>query len=304
MISEETDYRKDTSENSDGLVFVREDMGMIIRKIVITGGPCAGKTTALSWIQNAFTKRGYRVLFVPETATELITGGVAPWTCGTNLDFQKCQVRLQVEKEAVFLRAAKTMDADKVLIVCDRGVLDNRAYMSKKEWQEVLKDFGSNEIDLRDGYDAVFHMVTAAKGAVEAYTTANNAARYETVEQAAEMDDKDTRRVEVEQRLTQDDYLKYLMDADTTARPIRKTRYCLAQDHFYFEIDVYPEWTKQAVLEIEIRDEGEKVTFPEGIEIIREVTGDSAIRTILWHTRWCRRMKSETQTEHYVTLSI
>ena len=29
-----------------------------ITKIVITGGPCAGKTTAMSWIQNAFTKKG------------------------------------------------------------------------------------------------------------------------------------------------------------------------------------------------------------------------------------------------------
>ena len=54
---------------------------MEIRKIVITGGPCAGKTTAMSWIQNEFSKLGYTVLFVPETATELISGGVAPWTC-------------------------------------------------------------------------------------------------------------------------------------------------------------------------------------------------------------------------------
>ena len=46
-----------------------------ITRIVITGGPCAGKTTAMSWIQNAFTKKGYLVLFVDETATQLMTGG-------------------------------------------------------------------------------------------------------------------------------------------------------------------------------------------------------------------------------------
>ncbi len=51
---------------------------MGITKIVITGGPCAGKSTAMSWVQNAFTNMGYTVLFVPETATELIGGGVAP----------------------------------------------------------------------------------------------------------------------------------------------------------------------------------------------------------------------------------
>ena len=163
---------------------------MQIRKIVITGGPCAGKTTALSWIQNEFTKRGYRVLFIPETATELISGGVAPWTCGSNADYQEGQVHLQLEKEGVFEKAAATMDADKILIICDRGVLDNKAYMNDGEWTEVLNRLGLNEISLRDTYDAVFHLVTAAKGAQEAYTLANNVARYETVEQACEMDDR------------------------------------------------------------------------------------------------------------------
>ena len=73
-----------------------------ISKIVITGGPCAGKTTGMSWIQNAFTERGYTVLFIPEIATELISGGVAPWTCGSNGEYQKCQLKLQMEKEKVF----------------------------------------------------------------------------------------------------------------------------------------------------------------------------------------------------------
>lgn len=109
-----------------------------IHKIVITGGPCAGKSTALSWIQNAFTQRGYTVLFVPETATELITGGVAPWTCGTNLDYQKCQMKLQMEKERLFMQAAHTMDASKILIVCDRGAMDNCAYMTQEEFAQVL----------------------------------------------------------------------------------------------------------------------------------------------------------------------
>ena len=100
---------------------------MEITKIVITGGPCAGKTTAMSWIQNAFTQKGYTVLFIGETATEFIRGGVAPWTTGTNVDYQKCQMRLQIEKERLFEQAARTMKADKVLLVCDRGALDNRA---------------------------------------------------------------------------------------------------------------------------------------------------------------------------------
>ena len=85
-----------------------EERKMKISKIVITGGPCAGKSTAMSWVQNAFTQMGYAVLFVPETATELITGGVAPWTCGTNAEYQKCQLKLQIEKENMFEQAART----------------------------------------------------------------------------------------------------------------------------------------------------------------------------------------------------
>ncbi len=163
---------------------------MEITKIVITGGPCAGKTTAMSWIQHHFSRMGYTVLFIPETATELITGGVAPWTCGTNLDYQKCQVRLQLVKEELFEQAARTMIADKILIVCDRGFMDNKAYMNDEEFAEAVASVGGNVVDLRDSYDAVFHLVTAAKGAVEFYTTENNAARYESVEEACAMDDK------------------------------------------------------------------------------------------------------------------
>ena len=45
-----------------------------------------------------------------------------------------------------------------------------------------------NEKDLRDNYDAVFHLVTAAKGAEEFYTLSNNTARTETVEEAMNLE--------------------------------------------------------------------------------------------------------------------
>ena len=163
---------------------------MKLTKIVITGGPSGGKTTAMSWIQNAFSKLGYTVLFVPETATEFITGGVAPWTCGTNLDYQKVQMRLQLEKERLFEQAARTMHSEKILLVCDRGAIDNKSYMNDEEFAAVLQDVGMTEQQLLERYDAVFHLVTAAKGAKEFYTYANNAARYESISQAVELDDR------------------------------------------------------------------------------------------------------------------
>ena len=352
-----------------------------ISKIVITGGPCAGKSTAMSWVQNAFTQMGYTVLFVPETATELITGGVAPWSCGSNGDFQKCLLGLQLKKEEVFEQAAATMPGEKVLIVCDRGALDNKAYMSGLEFAEALRCVGMSEVELRDNYDAVFHLVTAANGAAEFYTTANNAARRESKEEAIALDNKlisawtghphfrvidnssdfehkmkrligeitaflgepepfeierkylieypdiawlesnpncqrieiiqtylrsepgdevrvrqrgfgghyiyfqttkrkvsDLRRVEIERRLSQSEYLTLLMDADTTRRQIRKTRYCLTYEGQYFEIDVYPFWNDKAIAEIELSDEGQPIVIPKQLKVIREVTDDEAYK--------------------------
>lgn len=160
-----------------------------ITKIVITGGPCAGKTTAMNWIQNSFTRKGYTVLFVPETATELISGGVAPWTCGTNFEYQVCQMGLQRYKEETFQKAARTMPQEKILIVCDRAEFDNKAYMTEEEFARILQKMGFTEEEMYAEYDAVFHLVTAANGAEEFYTLENNAARYETVEQAVALDD-------------------------------------------------------------------------------------------------------------------
>ena len=123
----------------------------VIQKIVITGGPCAGKSTAMSWIRNAFTQRGYTVLIIPETATELITGGVAPWACGSNEEYQVCQVDLQLTKERLFVQAAESMAAEKILIVCDRGILDNKAYMTEAEFLAVQRALCGAEVGRVEG---------------------------------------------------------------------------------------------------------------------------------------------------------
>ena len=82
------------------------------------------------------------------------------------------------------------MCSEKVLIVCDRGMLDNKAYMSQSAFSQTLSELNLNEVEIRDNYDAVFHLVTAADGAEEFYTTANNTARTETPEQAIMLDRK------------------------------------------------------------------------------------------------------------------
>lgn len=351
-----------------------------ISRIVITGGPCAGKTTAMSWIQNAFTKLGYTVLFIDETATQLITGGAAPWLNTSARDFQLHLLELQLAKEKAFTDMAKTMKGSKFLVVCDRGAMDNTAYMSEQDFDWVLRQMKTNKILLRDSYDAVFHLVTAAKGAEKYYTVENNTARTETPEQAAALDDRliaawtghphfrvidnstdfenkmlrlikeisvflgepspmeierkfliarpslrdlesrphcervdiiqtylktenekeevrirqrgsngsfiyfmtskkpvsGIRRIETERRLSQDEYLALMVRADPAYRPIHKQRFCLSENGLYYEIDIYPEWKDKAIMEIELHSDEQPLTFPDGIEVIREVTGDPA----------------------------
>ena len=160
-----------------------------ITKIVITGGPCAGKTTGMKWIRERIAKLGYSVVFIPETATELISGGVAPWTMNTVLDYQLCQMKLQSEKERIFAEAAsKLSDADKILLVCDRGAMDNKAYMTDGDFKSALALLNIREEDMMKEYDAVFHLATAAKGGEKFYTLSNNEARTESVDEAVALD--------------------------------------------------------------------------------------------------------------------
>ena len=163
---------------------------MSVTKIVITGGPCAGKSTALARIRQEFTEKGYTVLVALETATELILGGISPSTLESRVEFQRYQLLLQLEKEKIYDRAARFLRTDKVLVVFDRGLFDGRAYVDEPDFEALLKEAGATEQELLAHYDAVFHLVTAAKGAEAFYTTSNNEARSETIEEAAAIDDR------------------------------------------------------------------------------------------------------------------
>ena len=161
----------------------------VITKIAITGGPCAGKTTALGVIRKMFPQRGYKVITVPEPATEFISNGIAPWDCSSSEEYQRCQMEVQLTREAMYERAARGMAEDKVLMVFDRGMLDNKCYMTAEEFDRVIADLGTTEAELVGNYDAVFHLVSAAKGAPEFYSKETNGTRYESLEEAAELDD-------------------------------------------------------------------------------------------------------------------
>lgn len=349
----------------------------IIKKIVLTGGPCAGKTTAMNWIQNYFQKQGYKVLFIPEIATNLIVSGITPLETTTNGDFQGLLFDLQMQYERIFEESVKYLNFDKILIVCDRGLLDNKAYMNKRDFNYVLKTHKLSETQVMDRYDAVFHLVTAAKGAKEYYNL-DNPARTESLEDASKLDDqlinawtghphlriidnstnfeekmkrllaeisnvlgepepyeierkylialpdipyleslpncekvhivqtylksdlneevrirqrgKDgsyiysktrkiqvdgMKRIEIENRLSQEEYVNELINADSSCGQIIKDRYCLSYKNQYFEIDVYPFWPDKAICEIELMNENDNVMLPDFIKVIEDVTDNN-----------------------------
>ena len=161
---------------------------MQITKIVITGGPCGGKSSAMEYVKAAFRPLGYTVIVVPETATELIGGGVTPLGCNTRRDFQYCQLQLQLKKEEIYAEAGRRMPGEKVLLLCDRGALDSKAYQTPEDFYRTLRELHLEEEALLRRYDAVFHLVTAADGAEAYYTLKNNAARTESPQEALAVD--------------------------------------------------------------------------------------------------------------------
>ena len=55
-------------------------------------------------------------------------------------------------------------------------------------------------------------------------------------------------------------------------KTIVKTRYCLSYNNQYYEIDIYPDMENEAIMEIELASEDQRVTIPEFIEVLDDVT--------------------------------
>lgn len=151
-----------------------------ITRIVLTGGPCAGKTSALELIVDHFTNKGYKVFTIPEMPTLFTQSGMNYLT--KNKDFfyegEKATLEMQLAFEDRFTLMAKTLDVP-CLIICDRGTMDISAYMTAEMWSHLMELAGTSSEELRRRYDAVLHMTTTACGSEEFYTTSTNAQRYE-----------------------------------------------------------------------------------------------------------------------------
>lgn len=163
-----------------------------ISVIVITGGPCSGKTTGLSCLSRMLADRGYKVLVVPESATKLIGAGMLPGEL-QGIGFQE-EILLDTlaQEERLHSIAARYRNLGrKVVVLCDRGAMDGEAYVNPAEFTKMIRRLGYTDRNLCDErYHAVMHMRTAALGAEKFYTLANNQARTETPEVARALDER------------------------------------------------------------------------------------------------------------------
>jgi CYTH domain-containing protein/thymidylate kinase len=155
--------------------------------VVVTGGPCGGKSTFMARVRERLEEFGIHVLVVSETATELISAGFSPAVMGVDR-FQAQLLFYSLEREQRYLEIARGMEGKNVVILCDRGVLDCAAYMGAEPYQWMIELAGFTQSELMHRYDLVVHLVTAADGAEAHYTLLNNSARKETPEEARALD--------------------------------------------------------------------------------------------------------------------
>lgn len=164
-----------------------------IKKIVLTGGPCAGKTRLLDDIENYLREKGYYVITLPETATQLIGSSMLPCMDREQiLIFQDIVLKMQKLKEQEALRYAENiLEEKKVIILCDRAIMDNRAYLeSQEDFEFLLNKNGLDEQEVIHSYDLVIDLISTATCKSELYQL--DGIRKENVKEAALLDKKTT----------------------------------------------------------------------------------------------------------------
>jgi predicted ATPase len=172
----------------------KEERRLDMKKIVLTGGPCSGKTTVLQALKEEFYDQ---IMIVPEVATILLEGGFPipgkhlEWSEDWQAAFQSAILPLQKSMEDAY--AIMAADNSCELIVCDRGVLDGAAY-TPGGVDEFCKRYGVDAIELQNRYTAVIHLESLATADPEKYGKTGNESRFEPIERAQELE-KATRSV-------------------------------------------------------------------------------------------------------------
>jgi predicted ATPase len=149
-------------------------------KVVVSGGPGGGKTTAADLFLREMEGK---VAVVPEAATILYSGGFP-----RSQNFQ-AKVAAQI---AIFNVQRQLEEATRALnpsqlLVCDRGTIDGAAFWPGPS-EDFFKTMNTSLEDELKKYDAVLFFETAAVGGNS--IKSSNRVRTESLEEAIELDKK------------------------------------------------------------------------------------------------------------------
>lgn len=146
-------------------------------RIVLTGGPSAGKTTIAEAVARAYWDR---LSLVPESATLLFQGG---FPRETSDEAVVCQQRAiyYVQRE---LEAVSQLGSPQKSLVCDRGTLDGLAFWPRTE-DEFFLQIGKTKAEELRRYDWIIHLQTASR-----YSYRPSHIRRETYGEARAIDEK------------------------------------------------------------------------------------------------------------------
>jgi len=147
-------------------------------RIVVTGGPGGGKTTAADLFRREI---GERVVVVPEAATLLFSGG---FPRSAELHARKsaqCAI-YHVQRNLEDVQSALYPDR---ILLCDRGTVDGAAYWPSGH-DTFFEAIGSTHARELERYDAVIFFESAAVGGIS--IEGGNPTRVESNQQALELD--------------------------------------------------------------------------------------------------------------------
>ena len=149
-------------------------------RIVLTGGPGGGKTTAADLYRREI---GDEVVVVPEAATLLYSGGFPrSGKDGVRRATQRAIYHVQMN-----LEDAQSAHYQSRVLLCDRGTIDGAAYWPG-EPQEFFDHLGTTLEKELTRYDVVIYFETAAVGGIA--IEGGNPTRIESIEEAITLDRK------------------------------------------------------------------------------------------------------------------
>jgi CYTH domain-containing protein/predicted ATPase len=165
-------------------------MNQDIKTITLTGGPGGGKSTTLAILRQRLEELGYVVITASESATDCMMDGITPAIFGMQ-EFQQQLAISLISREQLRRRALEAAPGEKKVLFLDRTMHDAAAYMQDHEYDELVASLGYSRQHLRDAWsDGVLFLRSPAVDKPEVYTTANNAVRRETLEEACLLDQR------------------------------------------------------------------------------------------------------------------